>query len=160
MRKSLFATLVLLVPFALFAQTATAAKGMDKESDLLRSLKLSDMQISQVKETQKALVAELRSDRAHLQLINAQIKVALLPSSASPDLTAVNNLIDQKAQLRAGMQKAFVSTRLKLIGIMGQDNLNALLRFRHERFVKRAAFSKNGAWAHAPAGFGGELSFG
>lgn len=157
MRKFLFATLVLLVPLALFAQTTTATQGSEKKGDILKALNLTDDQIAQVKEVQKSFVNELKSDRAHIQLINAQIKVALLPSSAAPDQTAVDKLIDQKAQLRASTQKAFVSTRLKLIGIIGQDNFNTLLRLRNERFATRASFSRSGEWAHH-ARFGGELS--
>jgi len=157
MKKFLFATLVLLVPFALSAQTASVTEGSQKKGDILKVLKLTDDQIAQVKEVQKSFVSELNSDRAHVQLLNAQIKVALLPSSTGPDQTAVDKLIDQKAQLRASMQKAFISTRLKLIGIIGQDKFDTLLRLRHERFAKKA-FSRNGAWERH-ARFAGELSF-
>ena len=58
-------------------------------------------------------MSEVRVDRANIQLLNAQIKVALLPSTANPDLGAVDKLIDQKAELRASMQKVFVSAQGK-----------------------------------------------
>lgn len=158
MRKFLFSLLVLVIPFAVFAQTAPTVKGMEKQGELLKSLKLSDTQIAQVKEVRKALTTELRSDRANIQLLNAQIKVALLPSGSSSDLTAVDNLIDQKAALQASMQKAFVAARQKLIGIMGQDDFDTLLRhLRREGGAKRPAYGMDGERMRPDGRFGEAL---
>jgi hypothetical protein len=121
MKKLLILALVAFVPLALFAQ-APAGKSANKEAELLKSFNLGDEQIAQVRDIEKSTMTAVRSDSAHVQLINAQIKVAFLTASTNADLQAIDKLIDQKAQLRADMGKAFASARMQLVQIMGKDN--------------------------------------
>jgi hypothetical protein len=130
MKKVLIAVLVTLIPLAVFAQVQPQANKpmMDRQAELLKSFKLSDAQIAQVQDIEKSMRATAKSDRAHIQLLNAQIKVALLPSNANPDVQAIDKLIDQKTQLRADIEKALVSARLQLTQIMGSENCDELVR--------------------------------
>jgi Spy/CpxP family protein refolding chaperone len=147
MKKLLIAALVTLIPLALFAQVP-AAKPMDRPGDrqieLLKSFKLSDAQIAQVQDIEKSTRTATQSDFAHLQLLNAQIKVALLPSSGNPDLQAVDKLIDQKAQLRAEMEKSLVSAKVQLTQIMGKDNFEKFFRTLRMHMPRRGFFAKKG----------------
>jgi hypothetical protein len=144
MRKTVFAILVVLISFSpVFAQNLSANPS-NREDTILKSLKLSDIQITQVKEIEKSTMSEVRADRANIQLLNAQIKVALLPSTTSPDLIAVDKLIDQKAELRASIQKALVASRAKLVQIMGQDDFDSFMRMYRARRASFEGKSVNG----------------
>jgi hypothetical protein len=117
-----------------------------------------------VKEIEKSTLSEVRADRANIQLLNAQIKVALLPSSTSPDLNVIDKFIDQKAELRASIQKAFVASRTKLVQIMGQDTFDSYIHLHNEffarnrTFARRSSFEGKSANGNIPGfGFGGGL---
>ena len=162
MRKTVFAILVVLISFSpVFAQNANS-KLSNREDMIFKSLKLSDTQIAQVQEIEKTVMSEVRTDRANIQLINAQIKVALLPSNANPDLSSVDKLIDQKAALRASMQKELVSAQVKLVQIMGQDTFDSFMRMHREFFANnrivahRASSEMDSTNGNMPGfGFGG-----
>jgi hypothetical protein len=147
MKKLWIAALVTLIPLALFAQ-APAAKPGDRQDELLKSFKLSDAQIAQVRDIEKSTRTSLESDFAHLQLLNSQIKVDLLPASGNVELQAVNKLIDQKAQLRAEMEKALVAAKVQLTQIMGKDNFD---KYFHDL---RARMHKGGGFGMGGRGFG------
>jgi Spy/CpxP family protein refolding chaperone len=160
MRKSVFAVLVVLISFSpIFAQNLST-NFSNREDVILKSLKLSDTQISQVKEIEKSVMSEVRADRANIQLLNAQIKVALLPSTTGPDLNAIDKLIDQKAALRASVQKALVASQAKLVQIIGQDNFDSFMRMHHEFFARNRTMARRATFGEKSedgntTGFGG-----
>jgi hypothetical protein len=122
MKRFLTVLLVLLVPVAIFAQ---GRRG--DESGLLKGFGLSDAQVAQVTQIENATREVAKADMTHIRLVNAQIQEALLP--ASPDLQAINALIDKKAQLRAEIQKSLLSARVQLTKLMGADNFAKYRRF-------------------------------
>jgi hypothetical protein len=153
MKKLCIATLVTLIPLALFAQQAPADRPADNQSELLKSFKLSDAQIAQVRDIEKSTRSAIQSDLAHLQLLNAQIKVALPPANANPDLQAVDKLIDQKSQLRAEMEKSFVSAEVQLLQIMGKDNFDKYARLYGKRLPRGAFLGEGmGRFGRGPMG--------
>jgi Spy/CpxP family protein refolding chaperone len=150
MRKLCILALVAFIPLAAFAQSP-AAKPADRQDELLKSFKLSDAQIAQVRDIEKTARTTIESDFAHLQLLNSQIKVALLPASGNVDLPAVNKLIDQKAQLRAEMEKAMVAAKVQLTQIMGKDNFDKYFRDLRSRMPRGGGFGMKGR-GRGPAG--------
>jgi Spy/CpxP family protein refolding chaperone len=138
MKKLAIAALAIIIPLALFAQgTPPASKPGDQRADrqveLLKSFKLSDAQIAQVGDIEKATRTTIESDFAKLRLFDSQIRVDLLPATGSPDLAAINKLIDQKSQLRGEMEKTLVAARVQLVQIMGNDNFRKFFRELRER---------------------------
>lgn len=160
MKKLCIAALVTLIPLALFAQAPAdkpADRSADRQTEMLKSFKLSDAQVAQVRDIEKSTRNTIESDSAHLQLLNSQIKVALLPSSGNIDLPAVNKLIDQKAQLRAEMEKALVSAQVQLTQIMGKDNFEKFSRDFRERMPRGGRFEMGGGqFNRGPMGNGPE----
>ena len=159
MKKLCIATLVTLIPLAMFAQAPAEKptnRPADRQIELLKSFKLSDAQITQIQDIEKSTRTILESDSAHLQLLNSQIKVALLPVSGSVDLSAINKLIDQKAQLRAEMEKALVSAQVQQTQIMGKDNFNKFFREYREFMPRGDRFGMGGGFKRGPMGNGPE----
>jgi len=144
MKKWLVMVLVSLIPLASFAQAPAGKPMMDRQAELLKSFKLSDAQIAQVKDMEKSIRNTVEGDIAHIQLLNAQIRVALLPSNANPDLQAIGKLIDQKAQLRADAEKALVSAKVQLTQIVGSENCEKLIRMYRMHRPGRHPFSNDG----------------
>jgi hypothetical protein len=134
MRRYLPFLFAFLIPAALFAQ----ARPMDS-ARLLKSFGLDDSQISQVQTIEKSTRDGVKADITHIRLIQAQIQEALLP--ATPDLQAINSLIDKKGQLRTEIDKLLMSARLQLVKIMGPDNSAKYFRLvmstMHPRFQQR-----------------------
>jgi Spy/CpxP family protein refolding chaperone len=160
MKKLCIATLVALIPLAMFAQ-APADKPMnrpaDRQIELLKSFKLSDAQIAQIQDIEKSTRTILESDSAHLQLLNSQKRVALLPASGNVDLSAINKLIDQKAQLRAEMEKALVSAQVQLTQIMGKEDFDKFFREYRELMPRGDRFGMgDGEFMRGPMGNGPE----
>ena len=91
---------------------------------MLAQFGLNDTQVSQVIDIQKKTMTTLRQDRVHIRLLRAQMAQDLLP--AKVDMQAVNDLINQEAQTRADMQKAFVGARVQLRQIMGDDTFHIM----------------------------------
>ena len=162
MKKMLIALFVTLVPLALFAQAPGVDKqptdrpavdrpAVDRTADLLKSFKLSDAQINQVRDIEKSTRTTIEAEFARLQLLNAQIKVALLPASGNTDLSAINKLIDQKAQLRADSEKALVAAEVQLTQIMGRDNFRKYFREARSGMQREGRFGMGGR-----GGMGGE----
>jgi hypothetical protein len=83
--------------------------------------------------------------------------VALLPVSGNVDLAPINKLIDQKAQLRAEMEKALVSARVQLTQIMGKDNFDKFFRELREFMPRGDRFGMgDGGFKRGPMGNGPE----
>ena len=108
-----------------FAMAATAAlfaqAPQTREDRILKSLNLTDAQISQVKDALKAVQITVHDDQLHIRTLRSQIQEQVLASNAKPDMQALGKLIDQETQLRADMEKAFVAAELKVKQIMGAD---------------------------------------
>jgi Spy/CpxP family protein refolding chaperone len=162
MQKLAIVALVALIPLTLFAQAPSSKPTepfRDRQTALLKSFKLSDAQIAQVLDIEKAARSAAQGDFAHIRLLNAEIRVALLPSNANPDLQAIEKLIDQKAQFRADAEKAFTAAKVQLIQIMGNDNFNRLIRVHREHSPKRCFFMTKRQFGDPanrdPAGLGG-----
>lgn len=83
----------------------------------LKQIGLSDAQAKQVAE----LVAKERSDAApqlaELKVLRAQIHQAM--TAATPDLDAVNALVDKEMPLRAQMEKRFLAVEAQVHQIVG-----------------------------------------
>lgn len=112
---------MLVLPTALFAQNQAGG-----ETKMLKQFGLDDTQISQVMDIQKKTMTTVRQGLVHIRLLKAQMAQDLLP--AKVDMQAVNDLINQEAQTRADMQKAFVGARVQLRQIMGDDNFRMYVR--------------------------------
>jgi hypothetical protein len=121
MKRIALASLMVLLPLALFAQSQRAP-----ERKILQKLGLTDSQITQVLDIQSRTRDALRQDAAQVRLLRAQIDKAMVASSV--DMQAVNGLVDQLSQARAGMQKTFLAARVQLQQIMGPDNLRVYMR--------------------------------
>ena len=119
--------LFLILPAALFAQSPK-----EQETAMLKKLGLNDSQISQVLEIQNRTQAAIRQDRVEIQLLQAQMEKALLPSS--PNMQEVNGYITQMTQTHADMMKAFIGARVQLRQIIGEDNLPVYFRFIRHRY--------------------------
>lgn len=165
MQKLVIVALVTLIPLTLFAQVPTS-KPMDpyptkdRQMALLKSFKLSDVQIAQILNIEKTTRSAVQGDFAHIKLLNAQIRVALLPSNANPDLQAIDKLIDQKTQFRADAEKAFAAAKVQLTQIMGEDNFSRFLHVHRRHMPKRRFFMAKrqlgeGSMNRASAGIGG-----
>ena len=123
--KRIIPVLFLLLPMALFAQSAQNPK--DRESAMLKKWGLNDSQVTQVFDIQKNTRATIRQDFVQMRLLRAQMAKALLP--ANPNMQEVNGYIAQMAQTRAELMKAFVGARVQLRQIIGEDNFPAYARF-------------------------------
>src|SRR5208337_4734824 len=117
---------VLLVPATMFAQ----GRRFD-ENAALKNLGLNDTQITQVVALQKSTREATHVDITHIRLVNAQIAEALL--SPSPDVQAIDTLIDKKGQLRTDIEKNRLSARLQLVKIVGADDYAKIAMFMRER---------------------------
>jgi len=123
--KRLVPLIFLLLPVVLFAQNTKSPK--DREMALLKSFGLTDSQIAQVLDIQKTTRMAARQDFVQLRLLRAQMAKALL--SVSPNMQEVNGYITQIAQTRGDMMKAFVSARVQLRQLIGEDNFPVYARF-------------------------------
>jgi periplasmic protein CpxP/Spy len=121
MKRIALMTLMVLLPLALFAQAQQAP-----ERKMLQQLGLTDSQVSQVMDIQTRTRDTLRQDAAQVRLLRAQIDKAMVASTV--DMQAVNGLVDQLSQARAGMQKTFLAARVQLQQIMGPDNMRLYMR--------------------------------
>jgi len=130
MKRSLMAVFALVIPAMAFAQGR-----MGGENGLLKGFGLDDTQISQVTAIEKSTRAAVRADFTHIRLIRAQIAEALLP--ATPDVQAINALIDKKGELRTDIEKNLMSARIQLVKIMGDENYATFARFVMDRIRSR-----------------------
>ena len=121
MRRFTLAALLVLIPLALFAQAQQAP-----ERRALQQLGLTDAQISQVLDLQAKARDALRQGAAQVRVLRAQIDKAMLASPV--DMAAVNLLVDQMSQARAGMQKSLLAARAQMQQIMGVDNFQKYMR--------------------------------
>ena len=128
MKRIALTALMVLLPLALFAQAQQAP-----ERKMLQQLGLTDSQVTQVLDIQTRTRDALRQDAAQVRLLRAQIDKAMVASTV--DMQAVNGLVDQLSQARAGMQKTFLAARVQLQQIMGPDNLRVYTRHVREQFA-------------------------
>jgi hypothetical protein len=129
MKRIAMSFLLVLLPLAVFAQARMAP-----DKGFLTQLGLTDAQVSQVMDIQAKTRDAVRQDSAQVQLIRAQINKAMVATTV--DVQAVNGLIDQLAQARAGMQKTLFGARVQLQQIMGPDKLQAYLRHIRQQFAR------------------------
>jgi hypothetical protein len=144
MKRIALTMMLVLLPLALFAQAQKSP-----ERKMLQQLGLTDPQISQVLDIQTRTRDTLRQDAAQARLLQAQIDKAMVASTV--DMQAVNGLVDQLAQARAGMQKTFLAARVQLQQIMGPDNLRVYMRQMRQQLARgfqgrRGWFRGGAAW--------------
>ena len=125
MKRVLLSVFAVMFPVVLFAQMPFGGG----DDGILKRMNLSDAQITQVQGIVKATETTIRDDMVHLRLLRAQIDDAILPSTAKPDMDAIDKIVDQESQLRGDMEKAFLSAEVQLIGIMGRDDFEQYSRF-------------------------------
>ncbi len=126
MKRLALGIVALVLPVALFAQTMH-----DHRDRFLKSLNLSDSQISQVQSVEKSTRTKNRQAFAHVRVLKAEIAEALLADTIDTD--KVDGLIDQAAQTVAGIQKNRIATLVQLKQIMGDDAFQRFLAVIHHR---------------------------
>jgi hypothetical protein len=137
------------VLFAILLPTMIFAQGRQgEESKLLKGFGLNDAQIAQVTQIESSTRETVKADMTHIRIVGAQIQEAYLP--ASPDLQAIDALIDKRVQFRADIEKSLASARVELTKLMGADNFA-----KYERFVMPPRWHKGGRF-----GFGERPGFG
>jgi hypothetical protein len=83
--------------------------------------------VAQVLDIQGKTQSTIKQDTVQLRLLNAQMEKALLP--AAPNMQEVNGYITQITQTQADKMKAFVSARVQLRQIIGDENFPVYTRF-------------------------------
>lgn len=121
MKRLALAVLLVTIPLALFAQAQQTP-----ERRALQQLGLTDAQVTQVLDIQAKTRDTLRQGAAQVRVLQAQIDKDMLASTV--DMQAVNGLVDQVSQARAGMQKTLLAARAQLQQIMGVDNFQKYMR--------------------------------
>ena len=140
MKRIALAALIVLLPLALFAQSQQAAP----EQKILQRLGLTDAQVAQVMDIQTRTRDALRLGAAQMMLLRAQINKAMVASTV--DMQAVNGLVDQLSQARAGMLKTFLAARVQLQQIMGPDNMRLYMRHLRREFARGFQGGRGGPW--------------
>ena len=138
MRRLTLAVLLAFIPLALSAQAQQTP-----ERRALQRLGLTDAQVSQVLDLQTKARDALRQSAAQVRLLRAQIDKAMLASPV--DMAAVNALVDQMSQARAGMQRTLLAARAQMQQVMGVDNFQ-----KYMRGMKRALAHRFPRWHPAP----------
>jgi septal ring factor EnvC (AmiA/AmiB activator) len=146
MKRLALAALLAAIPLSLFAQAQQAP-----ERRALQQLGLSDAQVSQVLDLQARTRDTLRQGAAQLRVLRAQIDKAMLASPV--DMTAVNALVDQVSQARAGLQKTLLSARAQMQQVMGVDNFQKYMRGMRRALAHR--FPQGYPMRRLPPGAGG-----
>jgi len=137
-RRLTLAVLLAFIPLALSAQAQQTP-----ERRALQRLGLTDAQVSQVLDLQTKARDALRQSAAQVRLLRAQIDKAMLASPV--DMAAVNALVDQMSQARAGMQRTLLAARAQMQQVMGVDNFQ-----KYMRGMKRALAHRFPRWHPAP----------
>jgi hypothetical protein len=143
MKPFSLAALLVLIPLALFAQAQQAP-----ERRALQRLGLTDAQVSQVLDLQTRTRDALRQGAAQVRVLRAQIDKAMLASPV--DMAAVNTLVDQMSQARAGMQKTLLAARAQMQQVMGVDNFQ-----KYMRGMRRALAHRFPRWRPMPRSWPG-----
>ena len=119
-----------LVAGLAFSQPAPpSAAAVPGPGRALKALGLTDDQVTQVTDLVEKGRVTAKTQRASLGVVNAQIRQAMVAST--PDLKAVNALVDQKAALGASMEKARLAEEVQLRQIVGDkvfDRVQVALR--------------------------------
>ena len=123
MKKITVVALALLTPVVMFAQVPP-----DRGTIALKRMGMTDDQVSKITAIVKTAETKVKDDKIHIGLVKAQIKDAILPSTAALDMAAIDRLVDQETQLRADMEKSVLSAEVQLIKIMGRDDFEAYFR--------------------------------
>ncbi len=132
MKRITVVALALLTPVVMFAQVPP-----DRSALALKQFGLADDQVTKIGDIVKTAETKVKDDKIHLGLLKAQIKDAILPSTATPDMAAIDKLVDQESQLRGDMEKAILSAEVQLIQIMGRDNFERYFQIIRARFGMR-----------------------
>jgi len=136
MKRIIISALLACVPLLAFAQLPPYQA---RQAQLLKQqLGLNDAQVAQVFDIQSKTAQQLRADRVHARLLQAEIQEALLPQTV--DQPKVDGLVDQAAQTRADMQKALIGARIQLRSIMGDQSFQVYTRLLRDRYRMRAGF--------------------
>jgi uncharacterized protein YlaN (UPF0358 family) len=130
--------LFLLLPVALFAQSPR-----EQETAMLKKIGLNESQAAQVLDIQGKTQTTIKQDAVQIRLLHAQMEKALLP--ASPNMQEVNGYVSQIAQTQADMMKAFVSARVQLRQIIGDDGFPVYARFNMRGYGKGMGSDRAGA---------------
>lgn len=129
MKRITVLALALLTPVVMFAQVPP-----DRGALALKRMGMSDDQVTKITAIVKTAETKVKDDKIHISLIKAQIKDAIMPSTAALDMAAIDKLVDQEVQLRADMEKTVLSAEVELIKIMGRDDFELYFRMIRAEF--------------------------
>ncbi len=125
LQKILFALMVSTAGLT-FAQPAPMPPGPQVEQRL-KGLGLTDDQVTQVTDLYSKTQAANQTKRAQIKVLNAQIELGM--TGSSPDLKALDVLVDQKVALQADIEKQFLAMGAQVHKIVG-DTAYAQLQAR------------------------------
>ena len=117
MMKLLASAVLLAAGTLAFAQTGD--EGAANPAKHLKSLGLNDTQITQVTDIWTKTEGFARTQMAQIRVIHAQIDLAM--SAPSPDLNAVNALVDKGTQLQADLRKKVLAAEVQVKQIVGDQ---------------------------------------
>jgi len=89
------------------------------QADFWKSTGLSDALVTQVKDLTAKFRSNAKTKRAEIGVVEAQIKLAM--TAATPDLNAVNGLVDKKTQLRADLEKQTLALAARIHQLVGDE---------------------------------------
>lgn len=119
--RVLFLSLMIPLTAMSFAQPAPPA---DRQHQMLKSAGLTDDQAARVADVFTSAQEAMRTQRAQLQVLDAQIRLAM--TAPSPDMKAVGALVDQKAKVRAELEKQSLATEAEIHKIAGDPAFGKL----------------------------------
>jgi hypothetical protein len=149
MRKAplLLGLFLLLVPVLAHARADQPAA-----KDSLKKLGLSDTQVTQVLDVQKATRTQIQASIADLRIARAQLATLLLP--ANVDMEQVNKLLAKEQELRTTIARTGIEAQIKLRQIMRDDTY-----FNYRRDFMRSHRTLIRGWLSRVRG-GGRLGIG
>lgn len=113
--KLLFSVILMAAGALAFAQTNDDAVGNPGKH--LKALGLTDAQVTQVTDIWTKTEGFARTQMAQMRVTHAQIDLAM--NAASPDLTAINALVDKNTQLMAELRKKVLAAEVQIKQIVG-----------------------------------------
>lgn len=141
--KKLMSTIgiVALLMGTSFAQDAAPDKQMHrgkhgKHQTMLDDIPdLTDEQKTQIKEIHEESRKQMEPQRQEMKKLRARMME--LKSAENPDQNEINQLIDQRAKLRAEMEKTRAASELKIRGLLTAEQLKIVDAKRKEKMEMR-----------------------
>ena len=142
MYKKLFWTVALAFAFLLSQNVSADSWGCGKGlKEMVESLKLDDTQKAKIKPVLEQLRTTMKDNGAQMKTLDTQINQQA--DSEKADQSAVNNLIDKKAQLIGNMMKAKMAAKTQIYTVLNANQkaeLNTMVNKMEEDM--RAQFKK------------------